>query len=353
MPHKSLRSVIPSTFQCALILLLLSATSAAASTCDNALGLELPAVEIGYSDQDKPATFALDVRQNRWLVVEAQNLGSAVDPEAQRPGVRLLDAQCRELQPHPTLPRLRGRHVHFVSRTGKLFVQVVGNDTAFRVDAWLGDGKGEHTSLVHGAAKNDPDPVPEEPIDEWDELRGETPCGTFRGVERLMDPETQSASFAPWHKNGTDPDPVPEEPIDEWDEMRSGPASEPCTVTPVEVREIQAIGVMGWTRNGSALHTWCPWASQPELLGTLTCARPLQGPGPWNLRPMTQDRPDMVTLELSRDAQLSVAGAHIAAVYDHSGERVPPTDRQWLLGAGSYFVEVHDAQPVYELTVDP
>ena len=359
MTHKSFRSKSALSHVLLMLLFLISnaavaPASSATGLCDAPWAIDLPGSEHG-SAVDGTATFSLEASASRWLVVEAQR--TDLDPGrrvAERPTVRVFDPHCRELDQHPTLPHLLGRHIHFVERSGPIYVRIETDDprATFRLHAWLGSGRNELS--FNPWSKNDPDPVPQEPVDEWDELHGSlTKDGDPDPVPQEPVDEWDELRSNPNCRttlSKNDPDPVPQEPVDEWDELRTGPGEGCGSDSRAQAREIPGIGILASTRQGMELRSLCSWAANTDLLGTLTCARTLQleDSGQTLVRSIGH-HPEMLALDLDRPTSLSLIGADQGQIFDAVGRRVPTTENTeghadgdpWDLPAGRYYLEVH------------
>ena len=336
-----------------------AAPASAAAGCSKAWSVELPAAERGVTEEGV-ATFRVDAPPFHWLVVEAQRVELTAGHTADRPRVQLLDATCRELRPHPTLPRLTGRAVHFVRQSGPIYVRLETDEprASFLLDAWIGSGRNE-LSFNPWSKTDDPDPVPQEPVDEWDEL--------WTGVAKNDDPDpVPQEPVDEWDElvddaecrialtKNDDPDPVPQEPVDEWDELRTD-GQDRCRIhSRSQAREIPGLGILAEARGGLELRSLCSRAGHPALLGTLTCARSLRfdASGQADVTSILSDRPEILAIDLDRDFKLSVVGAGHTTVLDAEGRRIHTEgEAGWALPAGRYYLEARQGGTQFTVSV--
>ncbi len=393
MTHESFRSKsallsvsLPTALVSLLCLLYLIYSPPAASAihpCDEAWSLDLPASERGVTHEGV-AAFSVEAAASRWLVVEAQRIDTVDHRAAERPEVRLFDHACRELQPHPTLPRLLGRAVHFVRQSGPIYIQLETDEprAGFLIDAWLGSGRNE-LSFDPWSKTDDPDPVPQEPVDEWDELRSDVAKNDdpdpvpqepvdewdelWTGVAKNDDPDpvpqepvdewddlTSGSECRTALTKNDDPDPVPQEPVDEWDELRTEDI-ERCRIDArSQAREIPGLGILASTRDGLELRSLCAWAGHPNLLGTLTCARPLRlaDTGQVEVTSILFDRPEILAIELDRHSVLSVIGAERPSLLDSEGHGIPAEQEAiWEIPSGRYFLQAHPGGSQFSVSI--
>ena len=314
----------------ASLLCLAASSVVAADTCDEARPLSLPTTLIAAAEPESAAWFSVEVEADRFLLVEAQGTGIG----AHRPRVRLFDDRCRELETSNISEPKKGRRMLFTKKTATVLVKVLSapDSRVFILDLWTDaaavdvmarrkDGEGDETS-----------PVPEVPIDEWDEIRGD---GCRIGLAKSDEEEEN---------------PVPEVPIDEWDELRSPVGNCDTGVW----RELRGLGAVNVTDRTVRSRSWCEWAGRPELLGTFSCARALslRTEERATIERILADRPEMLALELDGAGVLELRGAGGWTVYTSAGDLVAAAGTE-VLEPGSYFLQIHDPDPVYELTVLP
>lgn len=187
--------------------------------CGHTLPLPLDRSVLGHALAGEPAGYAVEVPEPGLLLVEAHGTSTPSSPS-----VRLLDPACRIRSSNLSLPAIRGRHLHRISTPGTYFVEVAAagvSGGSFRIDAWLVAREDEPPAVL---AKDGEDPmegIPEEPMDEWDELRVDRP-----GAEQAT-----------------------------WREI---PGHGVLELLPADDRRVR-------------FYTWCPWATRPGLLATFTC----------------------------------------------------------------------------------
>ena len=321
--------------------------------------LPLPNTVTQTVSPGRPTYVSVKLRADQFLLVEAQ----ATIQGTARPDVRLLDKQCRELKGPGELKRLQGRRVLWVEHEATVHVEVRSSSGSQTIvlDLWT-----DSTTKVLPVAKNDeePSPVPPVPIDEYDELRSRG-CGcrsvTKSDEEPSPVPEVPIDEYDELRSNGCgrrgvtksddEPDPVPPVPIDEYDELRTDRSRSECGSR--NVWELDGLGMAWMSDGGPRVRSWCPWATRVSLLSTFSCARQVRAEGEMTLtleRP-AMERDDMLRLELEQPAGLGVRGADGLTVYDSAGQLAGSESGRW--SQGTYFVQVHEPDSVYELSVTP
>lgn len=219
-----------------------------------------------YTAKDPTVWFMIEPFEAQWLLMEAQ---SATTAET-LPTLRVYDADCELMMAHATSARIEGRWISRTTSAVPAYLRIE-NEGASR-ELW---------------------------INAWTVKRS--------AVLTLQAPGDR-------HKDGEEeePDPIPDEPVDEWDESRSTPLDDPGFV------EIPGWGL--WESVGSAT-PWCPWTRQPHVLGTLTCARSVQieSASRLEVQRLVVDGPEWLRLELDQAGSLTLLSHGISHFYDAQG----------------------------------
>lgn len=270
----------------------------------------------------------VELPADRFIIVEAQ----PIDLGGRRPSVTIFDETCRPKTLPKGLSHLKGRAVFHSDRQQKAFIEVRTENPSgtFILDLWADLGASPRASWTKD---RDDDPVPEAPIDEWEEIVTSSEGCTAEQVT----------------KNSGDT-PVPPAPIDEWDELRG--SGNGCN-RPSEYREIQGFGLTELAGDHRHWRPICPLANRVGLLGTLTCARQVTfvDVSKVEVHRLLDDRAEMLLVRLDRPGRLDVRGVEGWILRSADGRKVEDFNAE--LSAGIYFLEAHAPDSVYSLTLMP